>query len=145
MSAGWPTRAGSPLRADHMAATDAAIVEMLKQAGAVMIGKTVTTQFACFDPSETRNPLDLACTPGGSSSGSAAAVADGMCALALATQTGGSITRPASYCGIAGLKPSFGTLAVRGRCPGQPALGSHGLGYRVGLRSAICLDGALRF
>ena len=77
----------------------------------------MTTEFACFDPSPTRNPWNLAHTPGGSSSGSAAAVATGMCAGAIASQTGGSITRPASYCGIAGVKPTFGRVSRHGVTP----------------------------
>jgi len=105
--AGLPTKCGSPLRQDAPAATeDAFIVKRLRQAGAIILGKTVTTEFACFDPAATRNPWNLDRTPGGSSSGSAAAVASGMCVAAIGTQTGGSILRPASYCGMSGLKPA---------------------------------------
>ena len=89
----------------------------LREAGAIILGKTVTTEFACFDPSPTRNPWNLEHTPGGSSSGSAAAVATGMCFAAIASQTGGSITRPASYCGVAGCKPTFGRVSRRGVVP----------------------------
>ena len=96
----WPTACGSRLWANAIARHDAPVVAKLRHAGAVLIGKTVTTQYASFDPPPTRNPWDLSRTPGGSSSGSAAAVAAGMCFAALATQTGGSITRPASYCGV---------------------------------------------
>ncbi len=112
--AGLPTCAGSPLRQNHPAATaDAPLVAALRRAGAIILGKTVTVEFACFDPSPTRNPWDveLRHTPGGSSSGSAVAVAMGMCFGALGTQTGGSLVRPASYCGIATLKPTFGLLS----------------------------------
>ena len=105
--AGLPTRAGSPLTDDAPVEADARVVAMLRAAGAVIVGKTVTTEWACFDPAATRNPLNPAHTPGGSSAGSAAAVAAGMVPLALATQTGGSITRPASYCGACGWKPTY--------------------------------------
>jgi len=117
--AGWPTRAGSPLRENHRAERDALLVAVLRWAGAILLGKTVTVEFACFDPSPTRNPWSptLSHTPGGSSSGSAAAVAMGMCLGALGTQTGGSLVRPAAYCGIATLKPTFGQLPLDGVVP----------------------------
>ena len=86
-------------------------------AGAIMLGKTVTTQFACFDPPETRNPWNPQRTPGGSSSGSAVAVASGMCLAALGTQTGGSIIRPAAYCGVVGFKPTWGAWSMHGIIP----------------------------
>ncbi|MEX0937262.1 MAG: amidase [Pirellulales bacterium] len=105
--AGMPTRAGSPLCEDVPAAHDATVVARLRAAGAIILGKTVTTEFAFFTPSDTANPWSPEHTPGGSSSGSAAAVASGMCLAALATQTGGSITRPASYCGVPSCKPTF--------------------------------------
>ncbi len=114
---GFPTLAGSPLRRGHIAAADGSMVARLRRAGAIVLGKTVTTEFACFDPPPTRNPWSLAHTPGGSSSGSAAAVAAGMCLVALGSQTGGSITRPASYCGVCGMKPTFGRLSVQGVVP----------------------------
>ena len=114
---GWPTKAGSPLRADHIAQHDAPLVTQLREAGAIILGKTVTTEFASFDPPPTRNPWNLAHTPGGSSSGSAAAVALGMCMAAIGSQTGGSITRPASYCGVAGLKPTFGRVSLEAIVP----------------------------
>ncbi len=97
-----PTSYGSPIYAGHEAAADAAGVAMLRAAGAVIIGKTVTTEFAMFTPGKTANPHHPGHTPGGSSSGSAAAVADVMVPLALGTQTAGSIIRPASYCGAVG-------------------------------------------
>ncbi len=115
--ADWPTKAGSSLRAKHVAADDATVVARLRAGGAIFMGKTVTTEYACFDPSPTRNPWNLAHTPGGSSSGSAAAVALGMCLAAIGSQTGGSITRPASYCGVSGLKPTFGLLDLGGAAP----------------------------
>ena len=92
----------------------------LRNAGAILLGKTVTTQFACFDPPPTRNPRNVERTPGGSSSGSAAAVAAGMCCGAIGSQTGGSITRPAAYCGVAGCKPSYGRVSLAGIVPLAP-------------------------
>jgi aspartyl-tRNA(Asn)/glutamyl-tRNA(Gln) amidotransferase subunit A len=118
----WPTAAGSRLWKQSIARQDATAVRRLREAGAVLLGKTVTTQYASFDPPPTRNPWDPARTPGGSSSGSAAALACGMCLGALGSQTGGSITRPASYCGVAGLKPTFGRVGVRGVLPLAPSL-----------------------
>ena len=115
--AGWPTKAGSPTRADHVAAADASLVWRLRQAGAIILGKTVTTEFACFDPARTRNPWNADRTPGGSSSGSAAAVAAQMCLAAIGTQTGGSIIRPASYCGVCGFKPTLGEISLEGVVP----------------------------
>lgn len=116
--AGMPTRCGSPLRENAPPAEkDAAVVANLRAAGGIILGKTVTTEWACFDPPPTRNPWNLNHTPGGSSSGSAAAVAMEMCMAALGTQTGGSIIRPAAYCGVCGLKPTFGKLDMRGIQP----------------------------
>ncbi len=114
---GLPTEAGSPLLKGRVADEDAAVVACLRRAGAIILGKTVTTEFACFDSSPTRNPWNLAHTPGGSSSGSAAAVAMHMCFAAVGSQTGGSLTRPAAYCGVAGLKPTFGLLDLTGVVP----------------------------
>jgi aspartyl-tRNA(Asn)/glutamyl-tRNA(Gln) amidotransferase subunit A len=115
--AGMPTRAGSSLTDAGPAAADAPVVAALRAAGAIILGKTVTTEFACFDPPPTRNPWNLAHTPGGSSSGSAAALALAMCFGAIGSQTGGSITRPASYCGVAGCKPTFGRVSRVGVVP----------------------------
>ena len=120
--AGLPTAAGFRPWKDRIAEKDAVIVERLREAGAVILGKTVTTQFAWIDPPPTRNPWDLTRTPGGSSCGSAAAVALGMCLGALGTQTGGSITRPASFCGVCGFKPHFGGLPTEGIAPLAPSL-----------------------
>ena len=118
---GLPTKAGSPLRENHVAVQDAPVVAALRRAGAVLVGKTVTVEFACFDPSPTRNPWEPDHhTPGGSSSGSAAAVAIGMCLGALGTQTGGSLVRPSSYCGIATCKPTFGAVDMHGIVPVSP-------------------------
>jgi Asp-tRNA(Asn)/Glu-tRNA(Gln) amidotransferase A subunit family amidase len=126
--AGVPTLCGSRARAGAAPADrDAAIVRMLRGAGAVVLGKTVTTEFAYFDPGPTRNPHDLARTPGGSSSGSAAAVAAGAVPLAVGTQTAGSVVRPASYCGVAGLAVARGTLPVDGVSPLAPGLDTLGL------------------
>jgi aspartyl-tRNA(Asn)/glutamyl-tRNA(Gln) amidotransferase subunit A len=113
----WPTAAGSKLWAQSVARRDATSVRRLRQAGAVFIGKTVTTQWASFDPPLTTNPWNASRTPGGSSSGSAAAVACGMCMGALGSQTGGSITRPASYCGVPGCKPTYGRVSADGVVP----------------------------
>jgi Asp-tRNA(Asn)/Glu-tRNA(Gln) amidotransferase A subunit family amidase len=106
-TADMPTAYGTPIYAGHRPASDAAMVMLVRRAGGVIAGKTVTAAFASREDAPTRNPRDLARTPGGSSSGSAAAVAAGMLPLALGTQTGGSTIRPAAYCGIAGYKPSF--------------------------------------
>ena len=105
-----PTRAGSELPPGELAGPQAEVVSRLRDAGALVLGKTVTTEFAYVEPGPTRNPHDLEHTPGGSSSGSAAAVAAGLCPLALGTQTVGSTIRPAAFCGIVGLKPSFGRI-----------------------------------
>src|SRR5690606_18990353 len=112
--ADMPTRCGSPASDDRPAAVSAASVEALVQAGAIPLGKTVTAEYAFREPGPTRNPANLAHTPGGSSSGSAAAVAAGMVPLALSTQTGGSIIRPAAYCGVPALKPSYGLVSRSG-------------------------------
>ncbi|MER2635938.1 MAG: amidase [Rhizobiaceae bacterium] len=109
-TADMPTQMGSPLFAGWRSHRDAASVAALRHAGAVMLGKTVTTEFAAQEARETRNPHDLRRTPGGSSSGSAAAVACGMVSAALGTQVVGSIVRPASYCGCIGFKPGAGSL-----------------------------------
>ncbi|MGE3807772.1 MAG: amidase [Gemmataceae bacterium] len=110
----WPTAAGSKRLANACARRDASVVARLRQAGAVFVGKTTTTQFASFDPAVTCNPWKHDRTPGGSSSGSAAGMACGMFLAALGSQTGGSITRPASYCGVYGLKPTYGRVSTDG-------------------------------
>src|SRR5262249_41143798 len=114
---GLPTACGAKRWVDRIAEDDAELVERVREAGAVIMGKTVTTPYACIDPPLTRNPWNPERTPGGSSSGSAAAVACGMCYGAIGTQTGGSITRPASFCGVAGMKPTRGNVGVRGVYP----------------------------
>ncbi|AOB32251.1 amidase [Bordetella sp. H567] len=113
-SADYPTTYGSPIYAGHRTGRDAACVALSREQGAVLMGKVVTSEFATQTPGLTRNPLNLAHTPGGSSSGSAAAVADGMAMVAWGTQTTGSITRPAIYCGVVGYKPSFGLVSTAG-------------------------------
>src|SRR4051812_18740651 len=109
-TADMPTEHGSPIYAGHRPTADASMVSMIRRAGGTVIGKTVTTEFAHQDPGKTRNPRNLAHTPGGSSSGSAAGVAAGFFPIATGTQTGGSVIRPASYCGVAGFKPSYRLL-----------------------------------
>src|SRR5215472_2842684 len=109
-----PTTYGSPIYAGHRPAADAACVALARASGAVVLGKTVSTEFAYFTPGKTTNPHNPAHTPGGSSSGSAAAVGAGMAPLAFGTQTAGSILRPASYCGVVGYKPSFGLVPRAG-------------------------------
>jgi len=112
--AGMPTRSGSPATSAEPARWDAACVTQLRAAGAVPIGKTVTAEFAYASPGPTRNPRLATHTPGGSSSGSAAAVAAGMVDIALGTQTGGSMIRPAAFCGVVGFKPTFGRVHRQG-------------------------------
>jgi aspartyl-tRNA(Asn)/glutamyl-tRNA(Gln) amidotransferase subunit A len=114
---GLPTTAGYPTLSGNVARADAFTVARMKSAGAVLIGKTVTTQFAAGDPSPTRNPWRADRTPGGSSSGSGAAVAARLVPIALGTQTGGSILRPAAYNGVVGLKPTYGRVSRRGIVP----------------------------
>jgi Asp-tRNA(Asn)/Glu-tRNA(Gln) amidotransferase A subunit family amidase len=109
-----PTGYGSPLFADHQPARDAEVVAALRRAGAIVLGKTESTEFAMFHPARTRNPRDLSRTPGGSSSGSAAAVAAGMVPVAFGTQTAGSVIRPAAYCGVYGFKPTRGWVSTDG-------------------------------
>ena len=113
-TADFPTEMGSPIYRGFRSRADAAVVAALKQAGATIIGKTTTTAFASSDPTATLNPHHHGHTPGGSSSGSAAAVGAGMIPLALGTQTGGSVIRPASFCGVAAIKPSYRLLPTVG-------------------------------
>jgi len=113
-TADLPTEYGSPIYRGHRPGADAAAVALARAAGALVLGKTVTTEFATYHPGKTANPHDPARTPGGSSSGSAAAVADRMAPLAFGTQTAGSVIRPAAFCGIVGFKPSFGTIPRAG-------------------------------
>ena len=125
-TADMPTGYGSPIYAGHRPRTDAACVALARAAGALVLGKTVTTEFAWFHPGKTTNPRNPAHTPGGSSSGSAAAVADCMVPIAFGTQTAGSIIRPASYCGVVGYKPSHATLPRAGVKPLSASLDTVG-------------------
>ena len=109
-----PTECGTVLRKGMPESSDAEVVNLLKISGAIIMGKTVTTELAYFDPGKTTNPHDKTRTPGGSSSGSAAAVAAYMAPLSIGSQTKGSIIRPASYCGVVGYKPSFGLISRNG-------------------------------
>src|SRR5882762_10164442 len=113
-AAGYPTTYGSPIYSSYVSPRDAGCVALLKEAGAISLGKTVTTEFGHVTPGKTRNPRDFNRTPGGSSSGSAAAVAAGMVPFALGTQTTGSVIRPASFCGIVGYKPTYGDVTNSG-------------------------------
>jgi Asp-tRNA(Asn)/Glu-tRNA(Gln) amidotransferase A subunit family amidase len=113
-TADFPTSYGSPIYSGHQPSTEAAMVGIVRHAGGLVIGKSVTTEFAYLQPAATLNPAAPGCTPGGSSAGSAAAVAAGLVPLAIGSQTGGSTIRPASYCGIAGFKPSFGVMPTAG-------------------------------
>ena len=112
-----PTENGTVLDAGRQPSEDCKVVSLLRQAGAVVLGKTVTTELAVYGPGKTRNPHDRDRTPGGSSSGSAAAVAAGMAPLAVGTQTNGSVIRPAAYCGVVGFKPSHGLIPRPGILP----------------------------
>ncbi|MCI0549787.1 MAG: amidase [Anaerolineae bacterium] len=119
---GFTTQAGSRLPSNELQGNEAASVTRLKNAGALIMGKTVTTEFAYFFPGPTRNPHNPEHTPGGSSSGSAAAVAAGLCSLALGTQTIGSIIRPAAFCGVVGFKPTYDRISREGVIPLSPSL-----------------------
>jgi len=136
-TADMPTAYGSPIYAGNRPRSDAACVARARAAGALIMGKTVTTEFAWFHPGKTANPHDLSHTPGGSSSGSAAAVADFMVPLAFGTQTAGSVIRPASYCGIVGYKPTHGTLSRAGVKPLSDSLDT------VGVLTRAVTDAAL--
>jgi Asp-tRNA(Asn)/Glu-tRNA(Gln) amidotransferase A subunit family amidase len=124
---GMPTENGTVLHAGRMARADAALVRQLRAAGALVMGKTVTTELATYAPGKTTNPHNPAHTPGGSSSGSAAAVAAGMVPLAVGTQTNGSVIRPASFCGVYGFKPSAGLIPRSGMLTQSPAFDAIGV------------------
>ena len=141
-TADLPTAYGSPVYAGHRPRADAACVALARAAGALVLGKTVTTEFAWFHPGKTANPRNPSHTPGGSSSGSAAAVADCMVPLAYGTQTAGSIIRPASYCGIVGYKPTHGTLPRAGIKPLSDSLDTLGTLTRT-VADAALLVGAV--
>ncbi|HSF65066.1 MAG TPA: amidase [Paracoccaceae bacterium] len=124
---GIPTENGTPIDAGRVPAADAWIVARLRAAGAIILGKTVTTEGAYLHPGKTRNPWNAGHTPGGSSQGSAAAVGAGMVPLAIGTQTGGSVIRPASFCGTVGFKPSFGLIPRTGVLMQSPTLDTLGV------------------
>lgn len=125
-TADMPTECGSPIFAGHRPRVDAAAVALCREAGAIVVGKTVTTELANMTAGITRHPLNPAHSPGGSSSGSAAAVADFMVPLSLGTQTAGSIVRPAAYCGVVGIKPSFGRVPRAGVKPNADSMDTVG-------------------
>jgi aspartyl-tRNA(Asn)/glutamyl-tRNA(Gln) amidotransferase subunit A len=139
-TAGLRTAAGSRVYADFVPTYDATIAVRLQQAGAIILGKTVTTEFATADPSPTRNPWNTEHTPGGSSSGSAAAVAARMIPAALGSQTGGSTLRPASYCGVVGLKPTYGRVSRYGVIPVSWCLDHVGILVRSVQDAALVLQ-----
>jgi Asp-tRNA(Asn)/Glu-tRNA(Gln) amidotransferase A subunit family amidase len=138
-TADMPTAYGSPIYHGHRPAADASCVALMRAAGAIVLGKTVTTEFACFTPGKTANPHNPAHTPGGSSSGSAAAVAAGMAPLAFGTQTAGSVIRPAAYCGVIGYKPSFGVINRAGVKPLADSLDTIGVMARTVADAAFCV------
>ena len=140
-----PTEYGSPIYKGFHPPSDAQCVTRLRAAGAVIMGKTVTAEFATYHPGKTANPLNLAHTPGGSSSGSAAAVADNHVPLTLGTQTAGSIIRPASFCGVIGYKPTYNAFGYHGLHPLAPSLDTLGIFVRSfadlsPVRRALCID-----
>ncbi|AKH99552.1 amidase, Asp-tRNAAsn/Glu-tRNAGln amidotransferase A subunit [Hoeflea sp. IMCC20628] len=137
-----PTSYGSPAYEGHRPRVDAAIVDLARRRGATIIGKTATTEFAFLQPTVTVNPHNPAHTPGGSSSGSAAAVAAGMIPAAIGTQTGGSVVRPAAFCGIAGYKPSFRLLPTTGMKHFAPSLDTVGL-FAAGVEDVALLAALL--
>lgn len=148
-TADLPTECGSPIFAGNRPRVDAAVVALCRNAGAIVVGKTVTTELANMTAGVTRHPLDPAHSPGGSSSGSAAAVADAMVPLALGTQTAGSIVRPAAYCGVVGIKPSFGRVPRAGVKPNADSMDTvGGFGRTVAdaalLASVLTSDARLR-
>ena len=140
--AGLPCEFGSPLYANYVPENSAEIVKQLERAGAFVLGKTVTAEFAFLAPGKTRNPWNTEHTPGGSSSGSAAAVAAGFVPAALGTQTNGSTIRPAAFCGIVGFKPSFDLISLAGAQPFSPTLDQAGIFVRS-VRDAEYLARAL--
>jgi Asp-tRNA(Asn)/Glu-tRNA(Gln) amidotransferase A subunit family amidase len=138
-TADMPTAYGSPIYRHHRPSRDSSVVARLRAAGALIIGKTVTTEFAYTYPGPTVNPHNPAHTPGGSSSGSAAAVADSMVPIALGSQTGGSTIRPSAYCGIVGFKPTYGRVPTDGMMPLAPSMDT------VGIHARTIEDVALMF
>jgi Asp-tRNA(Asn)/Glu-tRNA(Gln) amidotransferase A subunit family amidase len=135
-----PTEDGTVLHAGRRPLADAAVVSMLRRAGAIVFGKTVTTEFATYSPGKTRNPHNPRHTPGGSSSGSAAAVAAGMVPLAVGTQTNGSVIRPAAFCGVVGFKPTHGLVPRTGILRQSRALDTVGVMARTVLDVAAMME-----
>ena len=142
-TADFLTTYGSSIYQNHRPSTDAKLVSMMRSLGAIVVGKTVTTEFAYWQPGPTTNPYNQQHTPGGSSSGSAAAVSSGMVPLALGSQTAASIIRPASYCGVYGFKPSFGILPLDGVKPLAPSLDHAGFLARSVGDIKICFTAIL--
>ncbi len=142
-TADMPTENGTVAQQGRQPELDALTVKLLRDAGAIIMGKTVTAELAVVTPGKTTNPFDPARTPGGSSSGSAAAVAAGMVPLAIGTQTNGSVIRPASYCGVVGYKPTFGTISRKGILKQSPSLDQVGV-FAGNVRDAALLAGVLR-
>lgn len=142
---GFVTRAGSSVPPEAPAGREAVAVTTLRGAGALILGKTVTTEFAYFEPGPTRNPHNLEHTPGGSSSGSAAAVAAGLCTLSLGTQTIGSVIRPASFCGVVGFKPTFERIPSEGLIYFSPSMDHVGIftqdAFGMDLAASVLCDG----
>lgn len=140
----YPTRANADLPPGELVGPEGPVVRTLREAGALVLGKTVTAEFAYFEPGPTRNPHDHRHTPGGSSSGSAAAVAAGTCPLAIGTQTIGSVIRPAAFCGVVGFKPTYGRIPLEGAIPAAPSVDHVGLFTQdvagMGLAAGTCLE-----
>src|SRR5210317_2610409 len=141
----YPTERGSVLQQGRQPQRDATLVSLLKEAGAIILGKTVSTEMAVYSPGKTRNPHNLEHTPGGSSSGSAAAVAAAMVAHSVGTQSNGSIIRPASYCGVYGFKPSFARISRHGVLQQSPPLDTIGVFARDLDDLAMIADVLMRF
>lgn len=141
----YPTERGSVIYQGRTPTTDATLVSLLREAGAIILGKTVTTELAVYTPGKTRNPHNTDHTPGGSSSGSAAAVAAGMVALSVGTQTNGSVIRPASYCGVYGFKPSFARISRSGIMTQSKPLDTVGVFARSLEDLALISDVLMRF
>ena len=141
----WPTENGTRLHAGRQPSQDAQLVSRLREAGAVIMGKTVTTELAVYSPGKTTNPRDPARTPGGSSSGSAAAVAAGMVSLAVGSQTNGSVIRPASYCGTHGYKPTHGLISRHGVLAQSPPLDTIGVFARSVAGLALLAESLMGF
>jgi Asp-tRNA(Asn)/Glu-tRNA(Gln) amidotransferase A subunit family amidase len=144
-TADMPTENGTVLHAGRLPTQDAMVVALLRQAGAILLGKTVTTELAVYAPGKTRNPHDPQRTPGGSSSGSAAAVAAQMVPLSIGTQTNGSVIRPASYCGVVGYKPTYGTISRSGVLKQSPPLDQVGVFARTVADAALLAQALMAF